>query len=86
MPAIKVAAMQKYDGTTRPSYRLKLKYPLTFSVSFFLTRYTAIQIKNGLKSTSAIKVETIKNTDDFHYAKEAIMCNHQINAFHCQQR
>ena len=21
-----------------------------------------------------------------HYAKEAIMCNHQINAFHCQQR
>jgi len=20
------------------------------------------------------------------YAKEAIMCNHQINAFHCQQR
>jgi len=24
--------------------------------------------------------------DDFRYAKEAIMCNHQINAFHCQQR
>jgi len=25
-----------------------------------------------LKSTSAIKVETIKNMDNFHYAKEAI--------------
>ena len=22
----------------------------------------------------------------FHYAKEAIICNHQINTFHCQQR
>jgi len=78
----KVAAMWKY--VTRPSYRLKLKYPLPFSVS--LTRYTAVQIKNCLKSTSAIKVATMKNTDDFRYAKEAITCNYQINAFHCQQR
>ena len=31
------------------------------------TRYTAVQIKNCLKSPSAIKTATIKNTDDFRY-------------------
>jgi len=35
---------------------------------------------------AVIKVATMKNTDDFCYAKEAITCNHQINAFHCQER
>jgi len=42
--------------------------------------------KNCLKFTSVIKVATMKSMDNFCYAKEAIMCNHQINAFHCQQR
>ena len=38
------------------------------------TCYTAVQIKNCLKSTSGIKVAAMKNTDDFRYAKEeAIM-------------
>ena len=32
--------------------------------------YTALQIKNFLKSTSAIKVATMKNTDDFHYDRK----------------
>ena len=32
-------------------------------------------------SYSVIKVATIKNIDDFHYTKEAITCNHQINTF-----
>ena len=31
------------------------------------TRYTAVRIKNCLKSTSAIKIATMKNTDDFRY-------------------
>ena len=31
------------------------------------TRYTAVRIKNCLKSTSAIKTATMKNTDDFRY-------------------
>ena len=31
------------------------------------TRYTALQIKNCSKSTSAIKVATMKNTNDFCY-------------------
>jgi len=34
-PVIKVATMRKYDGTVHPSYRLKLKYPLPFPVSYF---------------------------------------------------
>jgi len=34
------------------------------------------------ESISVIKVAIMKNMDDFHYAKEAIMRNHQINAFH----
>ena len=60
---IKVATMQKYDGTACSSYHLKLKYSFPFPVS----------IKNCLKSTSAIEVATMKNMDDFRYAKEAIM-------------
>ena len=31
------------------------------------TRYTALRIKNCSKSTSAIKVATMKNTNDFGY-------------------
>ena len=30
-------------------------------------RYTAVQIKNCLKSTSTFKIATMKNTDDFRY-------------------
>ena len=71
---------ERYDGAVRPSYCLKLKYPLPSSVSYV---YTAVRIKNCLKSTS---VATMKNMDNFHWAKEAMTCNHQINAFHHQQR
>ena len=38
------------------------------------------------KSPSVIKVATVKNTDNFCYAKKAIMCYRQINTFYCQQR
>ena len=31
------------------------------------TRYTAVRIKNCLKSTSAIKIATMTNTDNFRY-------------------
>ena len=31
------------------------------------TRYTAVRIKNHSKSTSANKIATMKNTDDFRY-------------------
>ena len=44
----------------------------------FSTCYTPVRIKNCLKSTYAIKVATRKDTDNLHYAKEAIMCNHHF--------
>ena len=31
------------------------------------TRYTAVRIKNCLKSTSAIRMASMKNMDDFRY-------------------
>jgi len=62
------------------------KVSIALSCQLCLTRYTAVRIKNCLKSTSVIKVPTMKNTEDFRYAKEAIMCNRQISAFHSQQR
>ena len=40
-----------------------MKYSLRFAVGY---GYTAIQIKNYLNSTSAIKIVTMKNMDDFH--------------------
>jgi len=57
---------------------------IAFLCQLFSTRYRVVRIKNCLKSTSVIKVATMKNMDDFRYAKEAITCNRQINAFHCQ--
>ena len=47
------------------NYRLpKSEVPITLLCS---TCYTAFQTKNCPKSTSAIKIATIKNMDDFHY-------------------
>ena len=64
-----------------PSYRLKLKYLVSLPCQVFSTCYTAVQIKNCLKNTSVIKASTMKNMDDFLYAKEAITYNH---TFHCK--
>jgi len=58
------AIKEKYDGAARPSYRLKLKYPFPLSVScvqLISQQYESITV---LKSTSVIKVTTMKNTDN----------------------
>jgi len=60
MPVIKVATMRKYDGTVCPSSLPETEVSITLLCQLFSTRYTAVQIKNSLKSTSAIKVETIR--------------------------
>ena len=58
------------NGTMRPSY---INYHLKSEASIMLCCllcsicYTAVQIKNCLKSTSAIKIATMKSKDDFHY-------------------
>ena len=49
------------------NYRLKSEVSITLHCRLCSTRYTAAQINNCSKSTSAVKVATMKNTDDFHY-------------------
>ena len=53
------------NGATRPSYRLKSEVSITLRCRLCSTRYTAVWIKSCLKSTSAIKIATMTNTDDF---------------------
>ena len=55
------------NGTAPPGY---INYHMKSEVSIMLrcrrgsTCYTAVRIKNSLKSTSAIKIATMTNTDD----------------------
>jgi len=48
------------------------------------THYTAVT-KNCLKRTSVIKVVIMKILMISVTQKKTIMCNHQINAYYCQQ-
>jgi len=50
------------------------------------TRYTAVQINYCLKRTSAIKVATMKITDDFCYELKPSHAYRKINTFHGEQR
>ena len=55
-------------ATARPTnYRLKSEVSITLHCQLCSTRYAAFRIKNCLKSTSAIKIATMTNTDDFRY-------------------
>ena len=62
------SAHTERNGATRPSY---INYCLKSEVSIMLrcqlcsTHYTAVRTKNCLKSTSATKIATMKNTDNF---------------------
>ena len=47
------------------NYRLKSEVSVTLCYRLCSTRYTAVRIKNCSKSTSAIKITTMKITDDF---------------------
>ena len=49
------------------NYRLKSEVSITLCCQLCSTRYIAVRIENCLKSTSAIKTATMKNTDDFCY-------------------
>ena len=58
------------NGTAHPSYinyHLKSEVSITLRCRLCSTCYIAVQIKNCSKSTSTIKIATMKNTDDFHY-------------------
>ena len=47
------------------NYHLKSEVSIALRCRLCSTHYTAIRIKNCLKSTSAIKIATTKNTNDF---------------------
>ena len=59
------------NSTAHPviNYHLKSEVSITLHCQLHAcsTYYTALQIKNFLKSIFAIKVATMKNTDDFCY-------------------
>jgi len=74
-----VATMQKYNGATCSSYNLKLKYPLPNSLH---SRTNQELFEKYLCNQSS----HYEKYGWFLLRKEANMCNHQINTFHCQQR
>ena len=49
------------------NYRLKSEVSVTLRCRLCSTRYTAVRIKNCLKSTPAIEIATMKNMDDFRF-------------------
>ena len=53
--------------TPAVNYRLKSEISITLHRQLCSPCYTALQIQNYSKSTSTIKVATMKSTDDFHY-------------------
>ena len=54
---------------------LKSEVSIVLRCRLCSTRYTAVRIKNYLKSTSAIKIATMKNTDDFRFeGKSSCAC------------
>jgi len=71
---IKIAA-GKIGLCCMPQLSTEIEVLITLLCQLCSTHYTSVWIKNCLKSPSVIKVATMKNTDDFCYAKEAIMCN-----------
>ena len=61
------------NGMAHPgyiNYCLKSEVPITLHCQLCSTCYTAVRIKNCSKSTSAIKVATMKNMDDFLYERK----------------
>ena len=49
------------------NHRLKSEVSITFRCRLCSSCYTAVRIKNCSKSTSAIKIATMKNTDNFRF-------------------
>ena len=60
-------------------YHQKGEVSSTLCCRLHSTHYTAIQIKNCLKKHLYNQSSHYKNTDDFHYTKEAITYNCQID-------
>jgi len=70
------------NGAVLPSYCLKSEVSVTLCFQPWLTHYTAVWTNSCSKSTSVIKVNTVKNTNNFHCKRS----HHQNNTFYCRQR
>ena len=69
------------------NYHLKSELSITLRCRLCSTHYTAVRIKNCLKSTSEYQNHSHdEKYGRFPFRREAIMCSHQINTFPCQQR
>ena len=61
---------EKYDVDTHPMQLLsETEVSIALLCQLCLTRHRAVRIKKCLKSTSVIKVATMKNTDNFSLCK-----------------
>ena len=68
------------------NYRLKSEVSITLRCRLCSTRYTAVRIKNCLKSTSAYQNSHDEKYGRFPFRREAITFSRQIDTFPCQQR
>ena len=79
------------NGAARPSYInycLKSEVSITLRCRLFSTCYTAVRIKNCLKSEKHLCYQNshYDKYGRFPLRREAIMCYRQIDTFRCQQR
>ena len=63
------------------NYCLKSEVSITLHCQLCSTHYTALRIKNCSKSTSAIKVATMKNIDNFHYGWKSSHATAKLTLF-----
>ena len=77
---MEVASMKiQWCRTPQLSFETEVSFALLCQL--FLPCYTAVRIKNCLKSTSVIKVATMKNTDNFRCTKEASLATTKLLLF-----
>ena len=72
---------EKYDGTVHPSYCLKLKYPLPFSVSYVWLVIHSNTNQEVFEKHLCNKSSHCEESWRFLIMEGKYTCNHQINAF-----
>ena len=68
---VQKAPLQSMHTKRKKWCRTPWLHQLSLHCQLCSTHYTVVQVKNCLKSTSAIKIAAMKNTDDFHYKGKA---------------
>ena len=63
------------------NYCLKSEVSITLCCQLYSTHFTALQIKKCLKSTSAITVAPMKNTDGFRYEAKPLRATDKSTPF-----